>query len=456
MRIHPAVIKQWMPSIHALSRRRFLAQAALATTAPLLLPKWSAAASPSERINIAVIGLGPQGRGLLGGFLRKPGAQVVAVCDVDANRREDGRKRVDAHYEKQTDRGSFKGCMVFEDYRELLMRKDIDAVVIATPDHWHALIAIAAAQADKDIYCEKPLSKSVHESRAMVKAVRKHRRVFQVGSMQRSSREFRVACELIRNGVIGKINHVDVNVGGPAVPCDLPEEAAEPGLNWDLWLGPAAVRPYNSVLSPRGVHGNYPNWRKYREFGGGGVCDFGAHHFDIAQWGLGMDESGPVEIIPPTDWATAQNGVRMCYANGIMVNHVGAKSGIQFFGEHGMVDVDRGRINVTVGKISIEKGDQTLTNQLDRVEKEFLADAKVRLYNSANHLDDWLAAIRSRKMPICDVETGARTAAICHLVNLAYYHGQSFKWDPAREKFTDATGSAGWLDVPHRDPWKIA
>jgi predicted dehydrogenase len=444
-----------MSSSNAFTRRRFLARAMVAAATPLILPSWSALAAPSNRINIGVIGLGPQGRGLMSGLLRKPGAQVVAVCDVDASRREDGRQRVDTHYEKQTDRGAAKGCMVFEDFRELVARNDIDAVVIATPDHWHALNAIAAAEAGKDIYCEKPLSKSIRESRAMVKAARKHRRMFQVGSMQRSAREFRIACELVRNGVLGKIDHVDVNVGGPAVPCDLPEEAAEPGLNWDLWLGPASMRPYNSVLSPRGVHGHFPNWRKYREFGGGGVCDFGAHHFDIAQWGLGMDESGPEEIVPPADWATAINGVRMRYANGIVLNHVGGRNGIRFFGEHGMVDVDRGRISVTVGARSIEKGDQTLTNQLDRVEQEFLSKPKVRLYDSRNHLDDWLASIRSRKMPICDVETGARTATVCHLVNLAYYHGQTMKWNPAREKFTDNTGEASWLDVPHREQWKV-
>lgn len=391
----------------------------------------------------------------MSGFLRKPEVQVVAVCDVDASRREDGRKRVDSHYEKQTDRGAVKGCMVFEDYRELVERKDIDAVVIATPDHWHALIAIAAAGAGKDIYCEKPLSKSIHESRAMVKAVRKHRRVFQVGSMQRSSPEFRIACELVRNGLLGKIDHVDVGIGGPAVPCDLPEETAEPGLNWDLWLGPAAVRPYNSVLSPRGVHGHYPNWRKYREYGGGGVCDFGAHHFDIAHWGLGMDESGPQEIIPPANWQTAQNGVRLRYTNGIEVVHADG-NGIRFFGADGIVKVDRGRIDVTIGGRSIEKGDMPLSDQLKRVEKEFLQNAKVKLYNSANHLGDWISAIQSRKMPICDVETGARTANVCHLVNLAYYHGKTMKWNPKQEQFADGTGDVTWLDVPRRDQWKLA
>jgi len=440
-----------------ISRRRFLVQAAAVSSAPFILSTGSAQTAPSDRIHLGCIGLGIQGRGLMSGFLGRKEAQVVAVCDVDTNRREDGRKRVGAHYEQQTDRGSFKGCKAFEDFRELLARPEIDAVVIATPDHWHALIAIAAAEAGKDIYCEKPLSKSVHESRAMIQAARRKERVFQVGSMQRSMREFRVACELVRNGVLGKIDHVDVTIGGPAVPCDLPAEAAEPGLNWDFWLGPAPQRPYNSVLSPRGVHNHYPNWRHYREYGGGAVTDFGAHHFDIAQWGLGMDGSGPDEIIPPADWQTAQYGVRLRYKSGVEVvhAHLPGHNDITFFGKEGMVQVDRGRITVTIGGRTVEKGEMPLRDQLDRVEKEYLQDAKVRLYRSTDHLSDWLTAIRSRKKPICDVEVGASTANLCNLVNLAYYHGQTMKWNPASEKFTDGTGDDHWLDVSHRTPWKI-
>ena len=445
-----------MKSPFVASRRRFLLQAALAGSAPFLLPSWSARSAPSNRINLAFIGLGVQGRGLLGGFLRRDSVQVVAVCDVDANRREDGRLRVDGHYQKQGDRPSFKGCMVFEDFREMLARPDIDAVVIATPDHWHALTTIAAAEAGKDVYCEKPLSKSVHESRAMVKAVRKNKRVLQVGSMQRSMREFRVACELVRNGLLGKIDRVEVTVGGPATLCDLPGEKMEPGLNWDLWLGPAALRPYNSILSPRGVHNNYPNWRHYREFGGGAVTDFGAHHFDIAQWGLGMDLSGPVEIVPPADWQTAQNGVRMRYASGVELIHAPGRNDVTFFGKDGMVQVDRGRISVAIGGKSIEKEDMPLRDQLERIEKAFLQNPKVPLYRSTDHAGDWLESIRTRKAPICDVETGGRTATVCHLVNLAYYHGQSMKWDPAHERFSGGTGDASWLDVSHRAPWKLA
>ena len=447
----------WARPVRGISRRRFLSQAALAGATSLLLPAWSAEEPPAKRITLGFIGLGVQGRGLLGGFLSRKGTQVVAVCDVDTHRREDGRKRVESYYRKQTDQDSFKGCRMFEDFRELVAQPDIDAVVIATPDHWHALTAIAAAEAGKDIYCEKPLSKSVLESRAMVRAVRRRQRIFQVGSMQRSMREFRVACELVRNGLLGRIEHVDVTVGGPAVPCDLPEEPAEPGLNWDLWLGPAPRRPYNSILSPRGVHNNYPNWRHYREYGGGAVTDFGAHHFDIAQWGLGMDESGPREVLPPADWKTAEFGVRLRYESGVELIHarLPGHNDVTFFGHEGVVQVDRGRISVTIGGHTLEKGDRPLALQLDEVEKEFLPSPKIRLYRSRDHLSDWLDAIRSRKPPICDVETGARTATVCHLVNLAYYNGQPMKWDPAREVFTGGTGDAAWLDVPHRAPWKV-
>jgi predicted dehydrogenase len=204
------------------------------------------------------------------------------------------------------------------------------------------------------------------------------------------------------------------------------------------------------------VHNNYPNWRHYREYGGGGVTDFGAHHFDIAQWGLGMDESGPCEFIPPADWQTAQNGVCMRYESGIELLHGPGRNDVTFFGKDGVVQVDRGRIEVTIGGQTIKKGEMPLRDQLDRIEKEFLAQPKVKLYRSNDHLSDWLTAVRSRKPPICDVGTGASTANLCNLVNLAYYHGQPMKWDPARETFLGGTGDESWLDVPHRAPWKLA
>ena len=443
------------------SRRTFLKSTAVATAAaPFILPSriWSAEVKPNDRLTIGCIGMGTQGKGLMGGFLGRKEVQVVAVCDVDTNRREDARKRVEDHYAKQTDSGSYKGCKAYDDFRALLIRKDIDAVVIATPDHWHAYLAIAAAKAGKDIYCEKPLSESIHEARAMVNAMRKYKRVFQTGSMQRSSKEFRIACELVRNGVIGRISNVDVAVGVPGIPCDLPTEADEPGLDWDMWLGPAPVRGYHSKLSPRGVHKHFPGWRDYREYGGGMVTDWGAHHLDIAQWGLGADDSGPVEIIPPADWEKAESGVKLVYAGGVEVTHI-KENGVTFFGSDGEVFVNRGKFKVTLG--GAVKYDGTVQGAkvgevVAAAEKELLADAKVKLYASDDHKADFLASIKSRKPPITDVEIGARTVTCCHLTNFAYYYGKRIKWDPAKNNFTDGTGDPKWLTRDYRGEWKVA
>jgi predicted dehydrogenase len=378
---------------------------------------------------------------------------------VDTTRRENAKKAVEANYARRTDAGSFKGCASYNDFRELLARPDIDAVVIATPDHWHAPISIAAANAKKDIYCEKPLAQSIHEARAMVKATRKNKRVFQVGSMQRSSREFRVACELVRNGIIGKIQRVEAGFGGPAKPCDLPEEAAEPGLDWNLWLGPAPVRGYNSILSPRGVHNHFPAWRNYREYGGGGVTDWGAHHLDITHWGLGMDNSGPLEIIPPADAATASSGVKLLYPNGVEVTHI-SDNGVTFHGTDGEIHVNRGKIRVTVGgqqkaKFMGREDKPALTQQLDALDQEFLSKPRVKLHHSTDHYADFLNSMRTRKPPICDVEVGARTVTGCHLISLAYWHGARMKWDAKKEKFAGGTGDAKWLDVARRGDWQV-
>lgn len=446
-----------MSSYSQFTRRSFLKSAAMVSaSAPFILPShiWAAEVKPNDRLTLGFIGLGTQGKGLMGGFLGKKETQTVAVCDVDTNRREDAKKRVDDHYAKQND-ASYKGCDAYKDFRELLGRKDIDAVIIATPDHWHAFIAIAAAKAGKDIYCEKPLCQSIHEARAMVNAVRRNRRIFQTGSMQRSSKEFRVACELVRNGRIGKISKVEVAVGVPGIPCDLPTEADEPGLDWNLWLGPAPMRGYHSKLSPRGVHKHFPGWRDYREYGGGMVTDWGAHHFDIAQWGLGMDETGPVEVIP-ADSPKATQGVRLIYANGVEAVHVNSGYGVVFHGSEGQVKVNRGKFELWLGGEQKTKADAKVKDEADRIEKEYLADAKVRLYASTAHNTDWLTSIRTRKAPICDVEVGARSVSVCHLVNLAYYHGQKLKWNPRGEKFIDGTGNKAWLNVPHRDPWTVA
>jgi predicted dehydrogenase len=432
-----------MSTAQTLTRRHFLkATGIAAATAPFLLPSsvWSAAKGPNDKITLGFIGMGTQNRGLLGGFLNAPDTQVLAVCDVDTTRREHSRKTVNDHYAKQGSKGSYLACSGYEDFRDLLARKDIDAVVIATPDHWHAYIAILAANSGKDIYCEKPLSLTIHEARAMVRAVRKHKRIFQTGSMQRSMSDFYKGCMVARNGLIGNIKEVYVSVGGPSRWCDLPEEPVEPGLNWDFWLGPAPVRPYNSVLSPRGVHKHFPNWREYREYSGGGMTDWGAHHFDIAQWGLGMDNSGPVEIHPPD----GKDFKRLTYkySNRTLMYHGGLEGypfGVVFVGTAGKVCVDRGK-----HKFEPESLEQTRYDQLP-----------VRLYKSDNHLTDWLKSIRSRQLPICDVEIGARSVTVCHLGNLAYWNKCALRWDPVKEKFVRGAGDNKWLDREKRAPWKV-
>jgi predicted dehydrogenase len=432
-----------MPPI---TRRSFLAGAA---AAPLVLSRAPAADekkdAPSERLGLGFIGLGTMARGHLNFYLGARECQVLAVCDVDQTRREAAKKTVESRYAEATKSGTYKGCADYADFRELLARKDIDAVVIATPDHWHAIPALEAIKAKKDIYCEKPLTLTIREAKELVDAVRQRNVVFQTGSQQRSSDEFRRACEYVRSGRIGTLQAVYVNVGGPSKPCDLPEEKAEPGLDWDRWLGPAPQRPYNSVLSPRGVHQHFPNWRNYREYSGGMMTDWGAHHFDIAQWGLGMDESGPVEIVPPED-PKAERGVRYVYANGVPVIHAeeyekGKKvNGIAFIGSDGKIFVNR-------GYIASDPADLLKTP---------LGEKDVHLYKSPGHQRDWLACVRSRKRPICDVEVGARSVTVCHLGNIAYWTRKKIKWDPKAWKFVDPDAEvAKWFDRERRDPWQL-
>jgi predicted dehydrogenase len=427
----------------ALSRRDFVSGAAAAIGLPLIVS--SAALGDekkdpaSERITLGFIGVGMMNRGHLGHFLGTKDVQVVAVCDVDTKRRDHAKKMVEDRYGKENKSGQYKGCDAYVDFHELLGRKDIDAVVIATPDHWHAIPVLEACKAKKDIYCEKPLSLTIHEAKAMMDAARKYERVFQVGSQQRSSNEFRLACELVRSGKIGKVERVMVNVGAPSKPCDLPEEKLEDGLDWERWLGPAPKRPYNSVLSPRGIHNHFPNWRLYREYSGGMMTDWGAHHFDIAQWGLGMDESGPVEITPPED-PKEEKGVRYRYDNGVVVVHnPGGARGVLFVGTEGEINVDRG----------------FLASKPEGIIKEMLTDKDVHLFKSPGHQRNWLDCIRTRKRPLCDVEIGARSVTVCHLGNLAYWNHRKLRWDPKNWKFLDDAEANKWLDRERRDPYQL-
>lgn len=441
------------------TRRNFIKAASTAVSVPFILPShiWAADTPPSERITMGFIGMGRQSGGLLNNFIQQD-TVVVAVCDVDKNRLADGQKRVNDFYAARPEKAGAP-CMATKDFREIIERKDIDAVCIATPDHWHAYPTIAAINSGKDVYCEKPLTHNIHEAIEVMKAVEAHDGVLQTGSMQRSMKEFHTACELVRNGHIGEVEKVHVNFGNPGIPCDLPEEEMEPGLDWDMWLGAAPVRAYNSVLSPRGVHRHFPRWRTYREYGGGMVTDWGAHHLDIAQWGLGMDRSGPVEIRPPAKKGD-KRGATLVYANGVTVEHVGGP-GVHFFGTEGEVMVNRGKFGIIQGgetkyKFMKREDGGSLEGAVYQARKKILGEnPDYPLYKSRQHIVDFLDCMKSRKKPITSEIEGGRTAICCHLMNQAYYNHEVIKWNPKKMEFVDGTGDPSWLTREYRGDWAV-
>ena len=407
------------------SRRSFLKASTALATAPLFVP--ASAFGANNRINVGVIGIGKQGEYHLGHLVRnqKENCRVVAVADCYTMFREKGVAMAGGEGE----------CKGYTDYREVLSRDDVDAVLIALPDHWHAIPAIEAAAAGKDIYCEKPLSLTIHETREMVSAARRYARVFQTGSQQRSSPEFRKACELVRNGYIGQVKEVIVSIGGPARHCDLPAETTPEGLDWDRWLGPAPYRPFNAVLRPP-HNDSFPSWRNYWDYSGGGMTDWGAHHFDIAQWGLGMDHTGPVQVIPP-DGKDVKD-LTYVYANGIPMRRADGP-GVRFVGTEGTIDVNRGLL-------------RTAPENLRTIE---LSPNDLRLYSSNNHHHDWFNCIRTRQRPICDVEIGARSVTVCHLGNIAYRLERPLKWDPQKGQFVNDDLANRMLHRAYRGPWTL-
>ena len=383
--------------------------------------------SPNSRVGIGLIGAGIRGGKLLRrGLLGDPRVQVLAVCDVDSKRREHFRQLVDRRY------GHTTSCTAVGDYRELLRRPDIDAVLIATPDHWHATQAIAAARAGKDVYCEKPLTHTLLEGEELIRVVRETGCVFQTGSQQRSefAHRFVRAVELVRNGSIGEVLGASVGVGNPPKPCDLGAEALEPGLDWERWLGPAPYRDYHSELSPRGVIRHYPCWRRYTEYSGGYLADMGAHHFDIVQWALDADAAGPIAVEAPAVEG-AVRGAAIVYANGVRVVH-GGPSGVTFHGSKGLLHVDRGRLLGIPQRV------------IETASREGL-----RIDRRRSHLDDWIVSIRERATPVCSAEIGARSAAVCQLLNLAYEHRVDFSWNPRTWRFGDG-GREEWRDYQRR------
>ncbi len=423
-----------------MKRREFIGKSALTAGAVTVIPRHvlggTGYLAPSDRINLGYIGTGKQSMGLLGSINGCVETIVLAASDVDRKKLDRFRGAAEqANSEKLN--GGTQVVDTYGYYRELLEREDIDAVVIASPDHWHAMMAVDAAKAGKDIYCEKPMALTVAEGRAMVSATRKYNRVFQTGNMQRSWRNFRHACEMVSNGYIGEVKEVNVSIGDPVMACELPGEPEPDYLNWDLWVGPSMFRSYNQELSPPIEYGGWPNWRAYRDFGGGMITDWGAHMFDIGQWGLGMDKSGPVEFIPPEK--RDKRGLKMIYANGIVMNHKdwGDFNAVQFLGSEGKIEVSR----------SFYRSDIEGLTELE------LKESDTPLYRSDNHYQDWVDAIKNRTRPVSDVETGHRTASVCNIANMAYDLERPLKWAPAHEQFIDDEDANRMLTRSFRGKW---
>jgi predicted dehydrogenase len=435
-----------------LSRRGFLERSMAALTVGAGLPAWYARRvladdlerearspgriGPSDTITMAAIGVGGRGTSLLKEAMAQKGVRVVAVCDVDRGHREAGAQVV---RDKQGG-----GCDTYGDFRDLLARRDLDAVLVATVDHWHALVSIAAMKAGCDVYCEKPLSLTVAEGRAMVKAARKYGRIFQTGSQQRSDARYRLACELVRNGRIGRVHTVEARIGdnpikGPFQETDVPE-----GLDWDFWKGPTPDVPYVREKC-------HKNFRWWYEYSGGKMTDWGAHHNDIAQWGLGTDDTGPVEVTAvgqePAKDPNSYNchphfAVNYRYADGTrLVTTSDGENGNLFIGNAGWIFIRRSRIGAS---------DRRLI-------EEPLPEGAERLYASNDHRGNFVDCVRTRKRPICDVAVGHHSAVVCHIGAIALRLGKPLRWDPDAERFhgPDADEANAMLAREMRSPWKL-
>jgi predicted dehydrogenase len=415
-----------------LHRRQFLSATAATLAVPMILPRTVFGAN--EKVITGHIGVKNQGTSNLKAFQKL--TTRAAVCDVDRDVLGKAATLVEST-------GGHK-CDSYHDYRQLLDRKDIDAVVVTTPDHWHALPTIHACQARKDVYCEKPLSLMISEGRKMVEAARAHNRIVQTGSQQRSDARFRLACELVRSGKLGRIQTIlvgipKVNFEGPPVPDSDPPSV----LDYDFWLGPAPQKPYNAK------HVHY-NFRFFWDYSGGQMTNFGAHHIDIAQWALGMDDSGPVSTeasatFHPEHWyeVPSTSRIKFKYASGVTLV-VGQlqddiEQGVTFVGTEGTIFVDRKKI----------------TSKPEGIVKEPLSASDVHLYESSSHHQNFVDCVKSRKPPICDVEIGHRSATVCHLGNIATRLGRKIRWDPAKEQIVGDEDAAKMLSRPYRSPWTI-
>lgn len=437
-------------------RRSVLKLLAATTAAPLILPsRLFGADAPSNKVTVGCIGVGWQGGSNLDSFLALDDCRVIAICDVDENHLKDAVNKVNARYGNQD-------CKGYKDFRELIARKDIDAVAISTPDHWHSIPAIAAANAGKDIFCEKPLSHTLNEGIAMVRAVRKNNRIWQTGSWQRSQATFRWAVQLVQNGYLGKITRVEV--GLPSGHADFggtgsnkPDGPVPPGVDYELWTGPAKMLPFN----PSRFH---KNWRWNYNTGGGQLMDWIGHHCDIAHWGLANpkfgcgpdDKIGPLELSATADfpdpkavWNTATKFRVDCkYPNDIELviagGHGDIAGGAKWIGPNGWVSVDRGRFTAS----NVE-----WIREMQAREKK--GDLEIQLYKSPGHFREFIDSVKSRKRTLTPVEIAHCSQTPGHLGYIASVTGRKLKWDVAKQQILDDAEASKMMEFHPREPWKL-
>ena len=433
-----------------LNRRDFLGLSALGLTGLTILPSYvinGVRVAPSDRVLMGTIGLGRQALSDFRGFAGASGLQVVACCDVDTIKQQRYKKTVE---EWQKSKGLAPRCDTYEQYERLLERKDIDVVEVVTPDHWHALMTIHACQAGKDVYVQKPLSYTIQEALVMTRVANDNKRVVQVGSQQRSSKEFQKAIELVQKGAIGHVEKIYAKVGDPPKPYDLPSMPIPGNLNWNLWLGPLNDDKihYNSDLAPQITLDPVQNetlwgaWRWYLEMGNGYTADWGAHMFDIAQAAIGMDGSAPCEIIPKgyngTEYMTFKYKTGVVMTEQPYLDDNPGAQGIKFIGTKGWIEVARGYIGCSdPSLIPADIAGQAAQQRPPQQQRPAPTREGLQFEISSPHMQDFIDAVRSRKKPIASIEVGCSTAITCCLGNIANELKRPVKWDPATYSFID-------------------
>ena len=425
------------------TRREFLRGAAAAAAAPYVMAS-SVLAGPgrrgaNDRINVGCIGVQNMGGNHFRTLLGNPGVQVVAICDVDANIRRSRLDQAVAKYAQRQRSGTFKGPAACSDFRDVLARPDVDAVVVATPDQWHAPMTVAACKAGKDVYVEKPMTLTIREGHAMIAAARRHGRVVQVGTQRRSAGQFRHVCELVRNGRIGKLLRVETMISTrPTAPKPWSPQPVPPELDYDMWLGPAPWAPYTKDRC-------HYNFRFLRDYSGGEMTNTGAHWFDLAQWGIGADETGPVEIEGRGThhasglWDTfSRIHVEWTYANGVKLVCTNSGSNVKFVATEGWIEAYRYRADPP----------SVLTSRIGPDE--------IHLYPSrGSHMLNFLDCVRTRKDPAAPVEVGHRTATVCHVGNIAMTLRRKLTWDPVKEEFPGDDEANRMMWRPYRSCWTL-